>query len=133
MNRLNKELVLEWLSKAEGDFEVAKTLKRSKKKKKFLYAIVFHYQQSIEKHLKALLLCHKIDFPKTHDFEKLLALIKIKDPYLLNLQRDFMRLNPYAVELRYPSEDVTAKELIEVAKISKKLRVVLKKRIKEFI
>ncbi|MBU0573871.1 MAG: HEPN domain-containing protein [Candidatus Margulisiibacteriota bacterium] len=51
MNRPSKELVKEWIDKADGDFEAALELYKSKSKRKLLFIIAFHCQQSIEKYL----------------------------------------------------------------------------------
>ena len=132
MNPLTKELVREWLNKAEADYETALLLYK-KKKKNLHYIIAFHCQQAVEKHLKALLICNKIDFPKTHDLIRLLDLIKTKDSFLNRLRKELNLLNPFAVGFRYPGENIEPGELIEIVKTTKKLVAVLKGRIKEFI
>lgn len=133
MTHLNKLLVREWLDKADADYEVATSLFRSKKKKKINYIIGFHCQQAIEKYLKALLLCHKTDFPKIHDLIKLLNLIKTKDPFLNGIKNELNILNPFAVWLRYPGEDINSEDLKEVIQTTKRLREILQKRIKEYL
>lgn len=129
----SKSLIKEWLGKANGDYEVALSLNKSKKKKKFYYIIAFHCQQAIEKYLKALLLCHKIIFPKTHDLVELLNLLGPEDDFLRGLTNKFKLLNPYAVGFRYPGEDITQEELKDIIKITKTLAKILLKRLKEFL
>jgi HEPN domain-containing protein len=132
MNPLTKELVKEWLNKADADYETALLLYK-KKKKNIYYIIAFHCQQAIEKYLKALLICDKIDFPKTHDLIRLLDLIKTKDSFLNGIRKELNLLNPFAVGFRYPGENIESGDLIKIVKITKKLAALLVGRIKEFI
>lgn len=66
-----------------------------------LELICFHLQQCAEKLMKSVLSKNQIDFPKIHDLETLLTMIKNNkidfnpDPDLL------IELNDYAVEGRY--------------------------------
>lgn len=133
MNRNRKELIHEWLDKATGDAEAVSVLYKSRRKQKFYYIIAFHCQQSIEKYLKALLICHGIYFPKTHDLVRLLQLIKKKDPFLSALEKDLTKLTPYAVGFRYPGEDIEKQELQEAMPYFKRTKKILLKRIKEFL
>ena len=55
--------VLEWISKAEQDYETAETMAR-KRKNPVPDIVGFHSQQCIEKYLKAYLVSSKTDFPK---------------------------------------------------------------------
>ncbi|OGC21997.1 hypothetical protein A2291_07465 [candidate division WOR-1 bacterium RIFOXYB2_FULL_42_35] len=133
MNRHRKELVLEWLNKAEGDYTAAISLSKNRKKKNLLFIIAFHCQQAAEKHLKALLICHSIDFPKTHDLLELLDLAITKDSFLLAIKKELQILNPFAVAFRYPGEDIDLEDLKEILAAVKIVISILVKRIKEFI
>ena len=127
------ELLVEWINKAEGDFEAALHLYKSRVKKAVHFIIAFHCQQSIEKYLKALLIGLKISFPKTHDLVKLLELIGKKEPLLAGIRKELSSLNPYAIEFRYPGDDIDRSELIKIVTITKKLRNLLLKRIREYL
>ena len=59
---VRRELVRQWLGKAEGDFAVAEH--PLAEGTGFLAAAGFHWQQAAEKFLKALLVRHQVDFPK---------------------------------------------------------------------
>ena len=131
MKQPNNPLIKEWVNKAEGDFAAATILNKSRSNKKTFYIIAFHCQQAIEKYLKALLTCHKTDFPKIHDLVELLNLIKDKDPLLQGIKKELIILNPFAVGFRYPGEDIEAKELKIVIKTARFLRDILIKRIKQ--
>ena len=63
----------------------------------------FDAQQAAEKALKALLVALGIPFPKTHDLERLLELIRPRIPVPLELEA-LVRLNPVAVASRYPGD-----------------------------
>ena len=72
---------------------------------------VFHAQQAAEKAIKAVLLEHKIRFPRTHDLGELIVLIQqhtVMWPFAPN---EVEALSPFAVETRYPDE------LIRLAKM----------------
>jgi HEPN domain-containing protein len=108
-------------------------LLNGKRNKHTYYIVAFHCQQAIEKYLKALLICHKIDFPKTHDLVKLLDLSKEKDSFLNGVRKELNLLNPFAVGFRYPGDNIDASELKQIVTITKNLRELLLRRLKEFI
>lgn len=67
-------VVREWVAKAENDLKTAAhTLKLGKDCP--TDTVCFHAQQCVEKYLKALLVWKGIDFPKTHDLEKLIGML----------------------------------------------------------
>lgn len=118
----------EWIEKAEGDFQTVVDL-RNKKRKIQQYIIAFHCQQCIEKYLKALLTYHKIEFPKQHDLEELLSLLLLKDGLIAPIQSELKKLTPYAVQFRYPGDDVSSVEVTQAVKSTKKLRAILRRRL----
>jgi HEPN domain-containing protein len=61
-----------WLYRANEDILVIENLFHSGADL-FASAICFHAQQAVEKFLKAFLVFHDIDFPKTHDLDYLLS------------------------------------------------------------
>jgi len=95
-----KQLTHEWVEKAEGDYRVASAQRRSEDP--VWDAICFHAEQCAEKYLKAWLVEHEVDFPKTHDLE---VLARLCLPTLAEADRlmDGLRLlTSFAVEIRYP-------------------------------
>jgi HEPN domain-containing protein len=46
------------------------------------FAIGFHAHQAEEKYLKAVLVWHQVEFTKTHDIDRLLALVETVDAKL---------------------------------------------------
>ena len=108
-----------WIRKAEGDFRTGQHL-LDEGKKEYVYGVVFHAQQAAEKYLKAFLVWHQIEFPKTHDIEVLLKLAAAADAEIPEAMCEAADLTPYGVEYRYPGEypDVTicdARKAIDLA------------------
>ena len=65
---------------------------------------MFHAQQAVEKYLKALLVRHQIEFPKTHDIEKLLRLLRTAHPELADSLLEAKWLTPFGAEIRHPGD-----------------------------
>ncbi|MFH1347808.1 MAG: HEPN domain-containing protein [Candidatus Margulisiibacteriota bacterium] len=122
------KIVKEWIDKAEGDYETVLDL-RAKRRIKQRYIIAFHCQQCIEKYLKALLTSFEIDFPRHHDLEELLVLLLEADSLLAPIRKELKELTPFAVQFRYPGDEVTAGEVNKAVKSAKKLRKILRKRL----
>jgi HEPN domain-containing protein len=64
---------------------------------------VFYPSRLRRKYLKAFLIFHRIEFPKTHDIHKLLLLVATADAALASLT-DADLLTPFGVEVRYPGD-----------------------------
>src|SRR5687767_3694783 len=86
------ELVQQWVTKGEDDFNVAETLLAQHS---VLWIVAFHAQQAAEKYIKAFLTEHQIEFPKTHRMEELLSLVARKDPKLADSLAPAAGLDPY--------------------------------------
>ena len=71
--------------------------------------IAYHAQQCAEKHLKAYLVFHAIDFPYTHSLSRLLELCAEQASWAEQL-RDAEELTPYSITTRYPGEDEEVRE-----------------------
>lgn len=118
--RDKRKLLADWLSKAGTDLEVAVYLVGEGAI--FPSAIGFHCQQAAEKYIKAYLVWREVDFPKTHDLERLLDLVESVGADLAESLRDVIVLTPYGTELRYPGDrpDVSpdqAREALELARL----------------
>ncbi len=94
-------LTLEWVAKAEGDFQVARRELRARKMPSY-DAVCFHAQQCAEKYLKAILQEHGLKIPKIHHLVELLTLVTKVDPSCQLLLADLNVLEDYAVDFRYP-------------------------------
>jgi HEPN domain-containing protein len=127
-----RELVEQWLAKADEDFGLAEHL--LSEQSPYLGAVGFHSQQAAEKYLKAFLIHHQIDFPKTHDLVEILDLVARVAPALAQSLQDIRALNPYGVEIRYPGDIpqlnvADARQAVELAgKLREAIRAALKNR-----
>ena len=99
---LQRELVRQWLDKANEDFDTAVLLLREGGR--FRGIIAFHAQQTVEKSLTAFLVRHQVEFPKTHDIGRLLDRMATVDPIMAATLAGADSLTPYGVEVRYPSD-----------------------------
>jgi len=119
---VKRDLVRQWLAKAEEDLNAAKALLSLGTS--FLSTIGFHCQQAAEKYFKAFLTWQQIEFPKTHDLGLLLGLISTAAPSLTESLKEVAILNPYGVEIRYPGDvpEITADEAAEAVQLAEKIR-----------
>lgn len=102
VNNRTSAVVRQWITKAENDLKnAAHTLKiRSGCPTD---TVSFHAQQCVEKYLKAFLVYKGIDFPRTHDIERLLALLPENIWLRLSIEQQ-RTLTAYATLTRYPGE-----------------------------
>jgi len=100
-DQVARELAHEWLAKADVDLSAASALLSAGD---LSDVVAFHAQQVAEKALKAFLVWHQIEFPKTHDIERLLELCASIDPEVAEALASAVELTPYGVEYRYPGE-----------------------------
>ena len=101
-----KPTTLEWIGKAEDDWQVAGMSYRARKHPSY-DAAVFHAQQCAEKYLKARLEEGRIAFSRTHDLLVLHHLVLSVEPHWTALQPFLISLNPFAVTYRYPGISAT--------------------------
>ena len=71
MTQDKREYLKNWLIRAKEDHSVIESLVDSGIKF-YTSTICFHAQQAVEKYLKAFLIFHDVDFPRTHDVDFLL-------------------------------------------------------------
>jgi HEPN domain-containing protein len=95
-------LVAEWIRKAELDFDAVVRLAADGER--FRDIVAFHSQQAVEKYLKAVLVLHQVEFPKSHDIEKLLHLARPAQPELVDTLFEAKWLTPFGVDIRYPGD-----------------------------
>lgn len=101
-NNRATDIAREWVVKAENDLKTAAhTLKMAKGCPSD--TVCFHAQQCVEKYLKAFLVIKGIDFPRTHDIERLVALLPENIWLRLSIEEQ-RRLTAYATVTRYPGE-----------------------------
>lgn len=114
--------------KAEDDPRAARKLARSVPP---LHDVLcFHYQQSAEKYLKALMQEAGLTIPKTHALLSLLGMLRTLHPELMALRRGLLFLSNFGVEIRYPSKRATKRQahsaLVWENRVRTMARVILK-------
>ena len=123
---VDKEIIREWLAKANEDFEFARI--NLEERKPFFAHICFHFQQAAEKYLKAYIIARELEFRKLHDLPILLRQCEEKDAGFGQLQEDCEFLAAYYVNTRYPAHWPTHFSFEETEKAFQSA-----KRIKSFI
>lgn len=99
-----KDIVREWVEKAESDFMTARRELRVHSERTNFDIVCFPSQQCVEKYLKGYLQEHDVVFDRTHDLVTLLNLALAFTPLWESWRASFRRLATYAVEFRYPGE-----------------------------
>jgi HEPN domain-containing protein len=87
----------------------------------FYEDLCYELQQCAEKSLKAVLVSYGIDFPKTHDIDLLIKLLRNCSIKLPEKVLDAGIMTQYAVRTRYPDEarqisEEEYKEAVDIAK-----------------
>jgi HEPN domain-containing protein len=95
-----REVVRAWILKAEHDLRTAERTFTPEGDCPF-DMVCFHAQQCAEKYLKALLVFHGLEVPRTHDLTEILPLLSAGVAATLDVD-ELAELNPYAVGVRYP-------------------------------
>ena len=128
--RINK--VKECLALGDEDLDMANSILNDSKKPSYRI-IAFHAQQCAEKYLKAYLVFHKVDFPYTHNIEKLLDLSNEKAAMMTEEIEDAVILTDYSITTRYPGlkKVVTKDEAENAVRIAEKVRDTVRKTLKQ--
>ncbi|NJN95771.1 MAG: HEPN domain-containing protein [Anaerolineales bacterium] len=101
--------VLEWVQKAENDFEAAVAL-LNLQTGTFNDIICYHCQQCAEKYAKAYLVHRAIEFARTHNLLELLELCQKRDVAFATIHIQMDLLNNYGVDIRYPGRFTSLEE-----------------------
>ena len=105
------EYIENWLKKAESDLKIVDHELKLPEDEVVKDLVCFHCQQAVEKYLKAFLIFHEVEFPRTHNIEFLLE-------QSAKIDRDFSgididELSDFGVNIRYP-DDYYIPEINEV-------------------
>lgn len=116
-------IVRQWLRYAEEDLRNAEhTLTMGED---CPYSTVcFHAQQVTEKYIKALLILHSINFPRTHDIGELVALLPTDIGFSATAEEK-QELTDHATVSRYPGdwEPLSRTEAVKAVSLARKIRV----------
>lgn len=99
---VDRQIIDEWLAKAEDDFRFAEMV--LSEEKEYYNQICFHFQQSAEKYLKSFIIANNLGFEKTHDLPLLLQKCIRKDPAFSDLQDSCGYLTAFYIQSRYPMD-----------------------------
>lgn len=129
MNKAKSEYIKNWLFRANEDIAVITNLVDSGTEY-YTSTICFHAQQAVEKFLKAFLVFHDIDFPKTHDLDFLLLECQKIDKEAFEI--DPKSLTDFGVLTRYPDDFYIpeVKEALEYQDIALEIKEIVEKRLK---
>ena len=97
-----RDLVRDWVEKADLDYRAAERLLQDEEPLREI--IAFHCQQAAEKYLKAFLVRHQVEFPKTHSVRRLLNLVSGVSLDMAASLQAAAQLTPYGVDVRYPGD-----------------------------
>lgn len=117
----NAPLVMEWVEKAEGDFNTAVVLARQKK----MFSadnLCWNCQQSVEKYLKAFLTRHRVVFERTHKLDELHARCLAVDADFRLIKSDLDKADICDPKIRYPGKSVSEQDARTALKAAKVIR-----------
>jgi HEPN domain-containing protein len=118
-----KPITLEWVAKAEGDWDVREYRARQRPN---YDAACFHAQQCAEKYLKARLEEATIAFGRTPNLISLLTLVLPIEPTWTILQPHLTALNIYSVAFRYPGSSATRSNAANAIKDCQEVRRIMR-------
>jgi len=118
-------LTLEWIEKAEGDWDSTQREYRARKRPNY-DSCCFHAQQCVEKYLKARLEEAGIVFSKTHDLIILLTDVLTVEPNWRGLHPHLAALNTYSVPIRYPGNKASKINAANAVKDCREVRRVIR-------
>ncbi len=119
------ELTVEWVQKAEGDYDTARRELRARRRPNY-DAACFHAQQTAEKYLKAFLQECGAPFPKIHNLIELLEICLLQDVAFDVLRKPLVLLDRYAVRYRYPGESADRDEARAAIQAVRIIRVLVR-------
>jgi len=113
----------EWVVREEEDYRAVLALDAMD-----LSAIVCHHaQQCAEKYLKATLVLHGEEPPRTHDLIDLGEMAARSDSRFAGVIEHLHVLTPYSVSARYPGTVVTPEDAIVAREVVSDLRGLLRR------
>lgn len=128
---MNEEAVYIWLRRAENDLKTGRDELATDDPA--TDTVCFHMQQCCEKYLKAFLIFHGKEIPRTHNLAFLTLRCKEIDPEFHNLMEwGIHDLTRYAVIVRY-GEPIfpSVEEAKQALKVAEKVRDFVRRKLKE--
>ena len=127
------DFVQQWLDKAQKDLRAAEVLLEGDVED--FESVGFHAQQAAEKLIKAVLVRHQVEFPKTHNIHLLRQLVARADPSLSERLASADPLTPYGVEFRYPGDSppLSKDHGAEALDLAKDVRQIVLEHLKSYL
>jgi HEPN domain-containing protein len=129
---VNEEVVQLRITKAESDLKIA--YHELGHQESTTDAICFHCQQACEKYLKAFLIFHGVEFPRTHILARLIELCSDIDSEFSQMEPwDVDILTEYATTIRYAEEfyTPTLQEAQKAFEIARNVREFVRRKLTE--
>jgi len=122
------DVVREWVTKADNDLlTAAHTIKLGEHCP--TDTVCYHAQQCVEKYLKAILVLAGVDFPKSHDLERLAVFVP-PDARARFSAEEQARLTEYATSARYPGwDEIPLAEARRAVALARRLRREMRRRL----
>ncbi len=115
------DVVLEWVSKAENDYQAALDLAK-RRKQPLPDHIAYDCAQCAEKYLKAFLIRHNQPFRYRHDLLDLSTRCQNVDRDFRLIDDPLIILNRWSSEIRYPGVQATVEDSKDAIKAIKVVR-----------
>ena len=118
---------LDWIKRAKSNLALAqKTLKDEYEVfggEIFFEELCYELQQCAEKSIKSIFIKHNLEFPKTHNIDQLIKLLKLNSINFPDNLLDVSFMTQYAVRTRYPDDirKITEEEYLEALEITQKV------------
>ena len=128
MTQDQNEYLRNWFFRANEDMAVMNKLFETDPSF-YASSVCFHAQQAVEKFLKAFLVYHNVDFPRTHDVDFLLGECKKIDQNDFDI--DLGSLADFGVDIRYPDDFYVPdkEEIIQYREIAHIIKEIVEKKI----
>lgn len=128
---VHKLVVLEWLYRADQDFNFAKH-SLIEQNLSYFDQICFFFHQAAEKYIKAYIVKFDLKFQKLHDLVKLLQICQDHDAELEVLKESAAFLTPFYTETRYTDEVfaiATKEQAEEACRHAEKIQQLIRKKL----
>ena len=128
---VDPDIIKEWISKAHEDFEFARI--NLEEEKPFYAQICFHFQQAVEKYLKAYIIVNELEFRKIHDLPLLMKQCSSNDSSFTKFAESCEYLTTFYIETRYPVHwpiHLSKNEAEKAYDAAQKIRTFLKKKLR---
>ncbi len=127
------DFVQQWLAKARQDVRAAEVILEADVAD--YENVGFHAQQAAEKLIKAVLVRHQVEFPKTHNIALLRQLVAAIDRGLADRLAAADALTPFGVEFRYPGDmpPVSREQGAEALRLAREARDAVMAHLKPYL